>query len=124
VYVGSWDRKLYAMTAEGQLKWNFSTGDKVFGLPALGPDGTVYVGSEDHKLYAVTAEGQLKWSFPTGGHKASLLPRVPTENGDEMCPQKRASLKERGEPHAASCGRQVDGLEGRVGKGFGLEGRV
>eukprot|EP01049_Picozoa_sp_SAG25_P017946 SAG25_NODE_4912_length_732_cov_1.194313_1_plen_111_part_01 len=42
VYVGSGDHKLYAVTAEGHLKWNLTTGRKVDSSPALGPDGTVY----------------------------------------------------------------------------------
>ena len=67
VYVGSFDGKLYAVTAEGVKKWSFATEGEVDSSPALGLDGTVYVGSDDGRLYAVTAEGGLKWSFTTRG---------------------------------------------------------
>ncbi|MEV6179888.1 serine/threonine-protein kinase, partial [Streptomyces sp. NPDC052015] len=67
VYVGSSDRKLYAVDAEtGQRLWSFTTGNSVFSSPAVA-DGVVYVGSSDRKLYAVDAEtGQHRWSFTTG----------------------------------------------------------
>jgi len=53
VYVGSLDRKLYAINQDGSLKWIFTTGNYLnSSSPAIDADGTVYVGSFDHKLYA------------------------------------------------------------------------
>src|SRR5204863_10077294 len=61
VYVGSLDRKLYALTGDGKLKWSFETLGYIFSSPAVAGDGTVYVGSVDGHLYAIR-EGALKWS--------------------------------------------------------------
>jgi outer membrane protein assembly factor BamB len=68
VYVGSWDKKVYALNgATGAKKWEFMTGDSVDSSPAIGADGTVYVGSQDNKVYALDgATGALKWNFLAG----------------------------------------------------------
>ncbi|MDH5595131.1 MAG: PQQ-like beta-propeller repeat protein, partial [Candidatus Bathyarchaeota archaeon] len=52
VYVGSYDRKIYALNAStGALVWNYATGDMVVSSPAV-TNGIVYVGSYDHLVYA------------------------------------------------------------------------
>jgi len=71
VYVGSEDRKVYAVrssdgTAEGG-EWPFVTGGRVTSSPAIDSEGTVYVGSHDHRLYAIDSTGKKKWEFDTGG---------------------------------------------------------
>ena len=54
VYVGSGDKKLYAINGKNGVKlWEFETGKSLSGVsssPAIGSDGTVYVGSRDKKL--------------------------------------------------------------------------
>jgi outer membrane protein assembly factor BamB len=69
VYVGSGDRKLYALDgATGAKRWEFATGSAVVNCPAIGVDGMVYVGSQDGKCYALDeATGQQRWAFATGG---------------------------------------------------------
>ena len=69
VYVGSWDRKLYALKGStGALLWSNSTGNWITSSPAIGHDGTVYVGSLDSKVYAFNGlTGALIWSYTTGG---------------------------------------------------------
>ena len=58
VYVGSEDKKLYALDAEtGKQKWAFGTAGKVESSPAIGQDGIIYVGSWDKKVYAVYGGG-------------------------------------------------------------------
>ncbi len=52
VYVGSEDRKVYALK-DGKKLWDYETGNLVTSSPCLGPDGTVYVGSRDYKVYAL-----------------------------------------------------------------------
>jgi outer membrane protein assembly factor BamB len=48
VYVGSYDKKLYAINGQSGVKlWEFETGDMVHSSLAIGSDGTVYVGSMD-----------------------------------------------------------------------------
>ena len=68
VYVGSDDKKVYALDgATGAKKWEFLTGNSVGSSPAIGADGTVYVGSGDKKVYALDgATGAKKWEFLTG----------------------------------------------------------
>ena len=69
VYVGSDDKKLYAINGKSGVKlWEFETGGGVSSSPAIGSDGTVYVGSWDKKLYAINGKSGVKlWEFETGG---------------------------------------------------------
>ena len=73
VYIGSNDRKLYALNGKTGIKlWELETGDGVFGgvysSPTIGSDGVVYVGSKDDKLYAINGKTGVKlWKFETGG---------------------------------------------------------
>jgi len=71
VYVGSMDRKVYALDGKsGAEKWEFVTGGGVGSL-AIGSDGTVYVGSD--KLYSLDGKtGFVEWEFLTGGGVVSL----------------------------------------------------
>jgi outer membrane protein assembly factor BamB len=67
VYVGSVDKKIYALDGKtGAKKWEFKTGGAVFASPAIGSDGTVYVGSVDKKVYALDGKtGAKKWEHST-----------------------------------------------------------
>lgn len=67
VYVGSWDKNLYAIyTATGMEKWRFATTGWVRSSPAVS-NGVVYVGSGDKNLYAIDeVTGLEKWRFVTG----------------------------------------------------------
>ena len=77
VYVGSYDKKLYAINGKSGVKlWEFQTGflGEVASSPAIGSDGTVYVGSmdPDNKLYAINGKSGVKlWEFKTGGSVVS-----------------------------------------------------
>jgi len=79
VYVGSGDKKLYAINGETGVKlWEFETGDQVFSSPAIGSDGTVYVGSFVGKLYAIKTDskGLAKSPWPMRGQNARHTGRV------------------------------------------------
>jgi outer membrane protein assembly factor BamB len=67
VYVGSWDKKLYAINGQSGVKlWEFETGGNVQSSPAIGSDGTVYLGSS-FTLYAINGKSGVKlWEFETG----------------------------------------------------------
>jgi len=54
---------IYAINANGTLRWHFATGGHVSSTPALGADGTVYAGSQDNSIYAVTPDGKRQWEF-------------------------------------------------------------
>ena len=64
VYIGSFDRKLYALDANtGQAKWEFLA-NGVFVSTPLVSNGVVYAGSFDRRLYAIDATSGLeKWHF-------------------------------------------------------------
>jgi outer membrane protein assembly factor BamB len=67
---------LYAINADGALKWVFTTaGTMVESSPAIGTDGTIYVGDMvwigsdqflPSDLYAINPDGTQKWTFLTG----------------------------------------------------------
>jgi outer membrane protein assembly factor BamB len=66
VYIGSADKKLYAVEAEtGREKWHYDTQGIVRSTPTAA-DGRVFIGSRDHNIYAVDAKtGALKWKYDT-----------------------------------------------------------
>ena len=79
VYVGSVDKKLYAINGKtGDKLWECKTGDFVFSSPAIGPDGTVYVGSSDNKIYAIKTDskGPAESPWPMRGQNAQHTGRV------------------------------------------------
>jgi outer membrane protein assembly factor BamB len=65
IYVSGLDRFLYAVNANGTLKWKFQAAQEFESFPTLSPDAlTVYAGSDDNNLYAVnTATGTLRWKY-------------------------------------------------------------
>ena len=83
VYVGSWDKKLYAINGKTGVKlWEFETGKSQRGVassPAIGPDGTVYVGSYDNNLYAIKTDskGLAKSPWPMRGQNPQHSGRAP-----------------------------------------------
>lgn len=73
IYFGSRDNKVYCVSAEGSLRWEFETGDWVDSSPTLNADESrIYVGSWDNHLYALSAlDGSQLWRFETGSLVAS-----------------------------------------------------
>jgi outer membrane protein assembly factor BamB len=61
-------KKLYAITAQGRVRWSFTAGLAILGTPTLNAAGSVlYVPSFDHQLYALDARtGAKRWAFTTG----------------------------------------------------------
>lgn len=68
LYIGGTDGIVYALDpATGDKLWEFQTGDKIWGTPAVHGD-TLFIGSFDKKLYALnTADGRKKWEFTAEG---------------------------------------------------------
>src|SRR3990167_6570234 len=64
IYVGSYDKNLYAINPDGTLKWSYTTKDNVVSSPAVGTNSTIYVGSYDGNLYAINKDGTLKKDPP------------------------------------------------------------
>ena len=65
IYFGSGDGQLYALTAEGTLKWSVGVGKglMVFVSPALALDGTIYVGTTGTAPLG-TSQEQQEASYP------------------------------------------------------------
>ena len=53
VYVGSLDKRVYAISETGEFKWAYETFGPIWSSPALAGDGTLYVASIDRNLYAL-----------------------------------------------------------------------
>jgi outer membrane protein assembly factor BamB len=70
VYVGSDDKRLYAIdAATGREKWHFATGSLVRSSPAV-VDGFVYFGSYDATFYALdAASGSVRWKYAVPGER-------------------------------------------------------
>ncbi|HMB31320.1 MAG TPA: PQQ-binding-like beta-propeller repeat protein [Desulfohalobiaceae bacterium] len=67
IYVSS-QYKLYAISQEGEKKWDYQAGGYIEALsPTIGSDGTIYIGSHDYKLHALEPDGTLRWTYETGG---------------------------------------------------------
>jgi len=59
VYAGSADEYIYAMNADGSLRFRYWAGSSAGCSPAIGPDGTVYVTAYDGYLVALPGSGPL-----------------------------------------------------------------
>lgn len=68
LYIGSFDKNLYAINAEnGTEIWHFTAEGAIIATPLVYGD-TVYIGTFDRSLYALDkATGELKWQA-TGGN--------------------------------------------------------
>ncbi len=68
LFFGGSDGRVYALDAgTGDYLWEFRTGDKIWGTPAIVGD-TLYIGSFDKKVYALNiADGTKKWEYATEG---------------------------------------------------------
>ncbi len=62
IYFGGDDSNVYALNANGTLKWLYGAVSVCQSSPVIGSDGTVYIGC-DSNLYALNSDGTLKWKF-------------------------------------------------------------
>jgi len=82
IYVGSHDKKLYAINGKSGVKlWEFETGGSVDSSLVIGSDGTVYVGGGGlggNKLYAIKTDskGLAKSPWPMRGQNPLHTGRV------------------------------------------------
>ena len=61
IYIGSFDKNLYALNLDGSEKWRFETGGAIINTPIIN-NGIVYFGSFDRYFYALNAQnGDLLW---------------------------------------------------------------
>jgi outer membrane protein assembly factor BamB len=68
LYVGCADKKLYAISPSGELRWTVETGGAIRNSsPVIASDGTIYVGCLDGKIYAVDSNGTVRRTYATAG---------------------------------------------------------
>lgn len=64
----SHDRHVYALAADGTLRWKYQTGDFVWSSAALASGDLVLLGSDDDQLHALRlSDGEKAWALRPGG---------------------------------------------------------
>ena len=76
VYIGSYDKHIYAVDAQsGQIKWNSTAGSSLIGIessPAVNEFGEVVVGSYNKGIWCYNGTtGAVVWQYNTAGYVAS-----------------------------------------------------
>ncbi len=80
VYINGADRKLIALTPDGEVLWQAGLEFTPVKSPALGADGEIYVTDAAGGLSAYSPDGQLGWRYaPTGGWEATSGPVVASD---------------------------------------------
>jgi outer membrane protein assembly factor BamB len=67
IYLGSHDKKVYAVNTGGTKKWELTVSGYIYGSPVIGANGNLYIGDSDGKVYAINSSGTKIWEFLTGG---------------------------------------------------------
>ena len=122
VYIGSNDKKLYALNGQsGAKKWEFVMGDIVGSSPVIASDGTVYVGSFDNKLYALKTDskGPAKSPWPMRGQNPQHTGRVPGAKAPVAMPPGKAFAWTMGVNQQSLDRFYVGKLQAQVQKYFG-----
>jgi outer membrane protein assembly factor BamB len=66
-YAGATDDYLYAIAADGRMRWEHLIGGDVTSAPMLADDGTIYVGADDRSVHAIDRDGHERWKVNVGG---------------------------------------------------------
>jgi len=62
IYIGGYDKKLYAVKPNGKIYWAYPTEEGIFASPVVDPEEeTIYIGSTDSYVYALDFQGNKKW---------------------------------------------------------------
>ena len=67
LYVASLAGELLALARNGDVRWRVALGDRAYGTPLVGGDGTVFVGSDAKRLFAISPAGAVKWRLEVDG---------------------------------------------------------
>jgi hypothetical protein len=57
---------LYAIAADGSIKWRHDFNQASYSSVAIGSDGTIYVAGQNYSqaiIYALNSDGSIKWSY-------------------------------------------------------------
>lgn len=66
VYVGSGDKRLYALSLSGDERWSKGTGGGIFSSPTI-LENNIFIGSTDGKLYSFRENGESNWQSDLAG---------------------------------------------------------
>lgn len=66
LYFGSENGYLYALSAQGDLRWAYDAVEPIRASPAISADGTLYFPGQDGYLYALDSEGFQLWESFVG----------------------------------------------------------
>jgi outer membrane protein assembly factor BamB/predicted small secreted protein len=85
LYCGTSLNRVLALNPQGQLIWEYNTGEgsgvcpSVFS-PSIGRDGLLYAATTSSKMICIDAQGKEKWRFDSGS------PWLPDRNSNTMTP--------------------------------------
>jgi len=65
IFFADTDGKLYSVSTDGNMNWNYELYERVQSTPAIGANGVIYIGCDDGALYAINNDGTLRWSYQT-----------------------------------------------------------
>ncbi|GIP32541.1 PQQ-binding-like beta-propeller repeat protein [Paenibacillus sp. J2TS4] len=74
IYLGTENKKLYAIEADGTVKWEIGLSDSPNRL-AVGPEEMIYVAADpniSNEIYAFDASGNKLWEFTRGGPEVKI----------------------------------------------------
>ncbi len=71
IYAGNTNWNYYAISPDGQVKWNYATGNNAWAIAAFDDDGTIYWSAMDTFVRAVAPDSKEKWRKRTLGFMAA-----------------------------------------------------
>lgn len=81
IYLGSFDKHLYKLNADGVIQWKAATEGWLKGSPIVLSNGNIVIGSFDKHLYSFRPTGELAWKFATQGNIQTTAAR---DNDDKV----------------------------------------
>ncbi len=80
LYFTNMSGTIFALTENGNFKWNFKAKFLVNSSPVIDRKGRIYFGSWDNYLYVLDGDGNVLWRFKTGGD----ITQPPITDGDRV----------------------------------------
>jgi outer membrane protein assembly factor BamB len=79
LYVASLDGSLTALAKDtGTKQWKVALGDRAYGAPCVGDDGTIYIGSDAKNFRAIDPRGNVLWTIETSGEADTAAVLAPS----------------------------------------------
>ena len=74
IYFGAHDFCIYSLNSEGQLRWMFKTGEKVYSSPTILDENKVCIASGDGNFFCFGLDGNLLWVYNISNYKIDKKP--------------------------------------------------